>query len=288
MSTSKSENHWKELAESLGMEVPEEPVPVESEQEETPDEVSSESVEVEHADERLEDTEPTAYEPESVVAKRPQTSWQDIAGQLGVDVPAESMLDTSAAENVELVREETGEAVEETAFGTEADVEQFPGLPETDEPQRFENILFDSDLETAKSGDFVAEALEAAEDIDRDLDQREMESSTEETGEEIEERPRRRRRRRGRSRRGSDRENRGERQAEESVSEDTDSASEEDTDSTSEFADEDRSEPHIKHRKIPTWQEAISVLVDTNIKAREKSSGGRGGSRGGRRGRGRK
>ena len=38
-----------------------------------------------------------------------------------------------------------------------------------------------------------------------------------------------------------------------------------------------------KHRKIPTWDEAIEVIVSTNLESRSKSSGSKGGQRGSRR-----
>jgi len=55
------------------------------------------------------------------------------------------------------------------------------------------------------------------------------------------------------------------------------------TGETSDATESSDSTPRAKHRKIPTWDEAIGVLVDTNLESRNKPSSSRGSSRGQRR-----
>ena len=100
--------------------------------------------------------------------------------------------------------------------------------------------------------------------------------------------PRRRRRRRRRTR-GADQDRNADAGARESSSRDA-SADDLDTDGEESGDGRETSEtPQQKHRKIPSWEDAVGLVVNANLEARTKSPGGeKKGGRGRGRGRSRK
>jgi hypothetical protein len=109
--------------------------------------------------------------------------------------------------------------------------------------------------------------------------------STEEETESEEEEPRRRRRRRRRRRSGK-KDSDGTAADEDADSEAAGEAEEDDSDAHAEDKEEEPSTLGVKHRKIPTWQEAVDVVIAANLESRSRNPSG--GSRGRRRGRGRR
>ena len=267
MTDTNKADHWKSLASEVGAEVPPEVFerrekPIEEVQENTGSPVEAEDKPA---------AIPAAVKPPN--PSRQETSqnregqWESLAGELGLAFPSLEPTD-SEADPVQL---------DEEILSGEYDL--------------FESTVDEAALddETSPSVDREKELDDADADSASEFDEQEVDRETPGQGDEDSEetgRKRKRRRRRRRKPRQSKEDGEPESKSdddEDETAEDDDSDDESDTGSNSDRDDDNKS----KHRKIPTWEESISVVVQRNIELHSKSSGGSKPSGGGRQGRGR-
>ena len=300
-------NHWNSLAEQVGAEIPLEPV-----------ETAKDSTGGDQPASPTEEPTQSQSPPVEAVRKlkeRPlpppprKNHWGLVAGELGLEAsiedepePAETLSvddasdEQSSDRDPEIVTtiEPSGESPKPLESDGESNTEESAIPPSAfDLPtHESEAVSMFAETEDAEFLDDQAESTESAsttESVSTE-DANVTDESTEgaEDGDESEERPRRRRRRpRRRSRKGQDTSD-----EDSSVPGDDDGvepvrAGDESRASDDEETSGDRDQGRAKkskHRNIPTWEEAIGVVVSANIEAKAKSSNS-GGS--GRRGRGR-
>ena len=264
-----SPNHWMQLAAELGIAVPEaepEPEPEPELQETAVDESDREKFEVPSPP-------PGDEAPEAV----------ETFDREGIDAVAESRVEEEASdlppfEDPDFLVETPGvlDAVFDEADAAHAacDVE----VEEDELVEPIEEAIEEASVAAVEFGDELDEAA-GVETVEQE------EAAESEGDEKRSKRKRRRRRKRPRK----DRAEAGDEPAEvaEESSPEEETASTPTPQSGAGVADEDREveATKVKHRKIPTWEEAISVVISANIEARAKTSGG---SRGKGRGRGRR
>jgi ribonuclease E len=353
MSDSSSRDHWKDLADLIGAEVPDEPIVPEQQQEEK--EVSPEEAPVEDpvaeepaqkplSEEPCEESEPVTAEvcnePEPIADAEESTDenhWWSLAGELGIALPEpepkpepepESSAEpvTHAFEPTEqpaptdeftLGESETAGSVDAVEMPTteSRDLVEEDDAPEPPQDDSYMPLFEDPGLSLETPGvlDAIfdeADAKAAVDDSEEPITSVEIEDEGREVDEEVqqvqpatdteqeraaeaeedsEEKPTKRRRRRRRRRPPrKDRDESGEAEEKPGAEAET-PASEEDAVDSRQGPKEDRSEDEgkteaakLKHRKIPTWEEAIEIVISTNKEARSKSSGGPRGRRRGR------
>ncbi len=292
MNAPDSKDHWKELADEIGAEVPEMP-------EAAPAPPPA----------------PEAAEPSSPSKRAaspppppPEADWDALAADLGLEVePAPSATPTPPVANEPQgaetpVMPERDKEIEPEPFDPLAAWDKPPEAP-SEQPATAEPEARDP-LELPPAPDVSFQ--EFAEEMASDESESMFESPDAEDAREVAERRQRRRRRRGRRGRGESSDEprvEPERRAEvESRTEPTDEeeapprrrrrrarrSSDDRADSAEKAAAEpvdEAAEPAPKkHRNIPTWQEVIGSVIESNLGSRSRSSRGDGRRRrGGRR-----
>ena len=275
---SQPKNHWNAVAGDLGMEVPDTEPESEAELEaepaaETP--FGSFSVEPAIVDAKPQQSPPEG-DPSAAFESLFQPSEETVGDDSG-DAGEPEEIHTALFEE-----EEATEASEGVSDSTEeAEDEERPRRrrrrrgrrrrrdEKSDEEQTPEEVA-----ETVAIGDDSVE-VEVAEVIADEATEKQSEPAAADDGEE-EEGKRRRRRRRRKPRR--DREQAAEDESEaDSAADDAPSEEPDGRKAKSARVSEDT---QAKHRKIPSWDEAIGVVVEANIQAHAKSGGGRRGRRG--------
>ena len=314
MNDSQEPNHWKSLAADLGAEVPLEPVRSEEAKLEIPAEAAS----------QLEAAGPIQHRPPPQQQRKPPPSaghWSSLAGDLGSDVPP-----TDASEDQAAAQHEAGETsstmrfpensgndssgYEPASLETEA---LYGASAETEEATDFGDLSEDLG-EVSTSGEEESEEKKPRRrrrrrhqpkseesrkpDADRDPGDLDLEQSStdEETAqaeladgaEESASQQRPRRRRRGRGRSGSRDANHDAEQESSSSTAAADELSDHELEDDQDFDDENCStSSRQSHRRIPTWEESIGIIISANMESRTKSVSGdsrRGQGRGGRSG----
>ena len=320
-----NQDHWGELASNLGAEPIDEESSSENPLEEAEDIVSSDvSAEVDTAADEdtldptaeeqaasAQDTEPAGLEievVEEVVVEQTVvevTATQDDAdGEPGWEPEAADQDNAPPTDFLEAVRreQERSEAVlgfewpSPDALAAEAaatDTGDAPG-PESDWANRVpfrETPQPPDDFGTDSTDDLSHESdLSSGDDAAVDSSDTEVaEDSTEESEEQPTRRRRRRRGRRGGRGRGESKDQAKDVAAQESDGDTAVATVAAESDQAAASESEAPTEPKgdkTKHRSIPTWPEAIRMIVDSNLEARSKSpnaSRSRGRGRGGRR-----
>lgn len=291
-------NHWWNLAGELGIELPEpEPEPEsEPEPEAGPEpEPQPEPVQEQETESGQEQTIEPAPDQEADGAEQPAPKIQIDFGQS----------DTWGVDALESPGIELQSATQEHGSQRQKPPEKDRDMPLFEDPSLslevpgvLDAIFEEAEVETAEDDSAERIAPPEAEDeeppIDEDASEAPSAAGTEQDEEvqaeaEQDSDEKRTKRRKRRRRRRPSRKDRGE-TGEESGAEARTPAAEEGPaenhqgpreDSSN---DEDKAEAaKLKHRKIPTWEEAIGIVISANKETRSKSSGG--GSRGKRRGR---
>jgi ribonuclease E len=322
MNEEPKDQHWAELADELGAE----PTEVESSPDDDDDSATSElnvAFDAVEATAKMPD-QPTGdwnslanalgLEPqETTEAVAPSES--EVGGQSeGDEEPSDQLVIEPESVPSELPgtqdREIDESSLAEVEFADESDSisEEATEAPESEEekpPQRrrrrrrrsgrgrkTENGDSPNDAGGSSSTENVTDEVELIEDAELVADDSVQESdsqSSEADGEPDEpEGDRKRRKRRRRGRRGSRRE--PELTADSDDSEPTDDNEEAEVDSTDPKDQSDNSDPDQRksgHRNIPTWDEAVGMVIAPNLDARTKDSTSTGGKSRGRGGRGR-
>lgn len=272
-------SNWSGLAAELGIEV--EPPPPELDRE-----TGAEGLEPEAA-------EAEATEVPSAAEKETPGAWQtENVSPPDSDVAPDLELSDDAGEEtaVTLPEEEAGAPEEESD----------QGQPEfsrrrSRRKRRRRTAIEREEVETIEDDGTDPASFEQAQVIEVETEWTEADEE-EAVGEEAEdldegsaeehEKKRRRRRRRRRPRRRDDQLDADKDNAVEEKVNGTDAESSDADDETlSEAYDDDDNKPAKKgkHRKIPTWEEAVSVIVENNLEARARNTGSKGKSRGSRR-----
>ncbi len=291
-------NHWRTVAGALGIEVPEEEIeePEEKEEEvvaaadveasgiaepraeETGEEETGERFPEPAAVQEAEDAEwvPEAEmpEPASPVDEpmsppdRPTRSVPSLFDDVRLSLDTPWALDRIFEDEERAVPAPPAGFEEREAFGELGD-----DFEDADELSSFDDEVEEADeVEEVEDGELGTAAAQPV--------------VTDEEGEE----PRRRRRRRRRRRKGAKPEQETEKGTDETEdrepAEESSDVADDDSDSLHDEDDDEPSTLGIKHRKIPTWDEAVGVVISANLDSRAKNPNG--GSRGKGRGRGRR
>ena len=274
---SEQNDPWDSFAREISGE-PEAPAdPAESGSTEAPDETSAEpapdaaeepaddSVDAATTDPGNEEAAPVEAPEEEATPVEPaegDVSWNFLAEELGIkDAGTEPTERTNPAD--ELFSDYTPTVLEEDEPSVQADVAN-------EESEFGEGVESESTDEAERPrrrrrgrrrsgrGRSTSEKSDDSDGNGGDLEATvaEEESAEENQSEASEEKPARRRRSRRRGKRGGKERN--------------DSPDVDDDDDLGEEASGDESKEPSKHRKIPTWGEAISVVVDANIEAHAK------------------
>lgn len=352
MNDSPSTNHWKELADLIGAEVPDEPTePEEQAEPETPprDVPVEDSATDEPTYSPLAEKPCVKPDPAPVVEKPIATNhWRNLAGELGLELPepepepeplqeteqeqessaepaAEHAMDaseqpattdefalgisdaslgtdaveSSSAESRSLFEDEDPPRSRPPESDHEMPLFEDPGLS-LDAPGVLDAIFEEDEAETteddAEERMVPIEAEDEGPQADEDGSEAPLAAEAEvdetETGAEQDSEEKRGKRKKRRRRRRPSRKDRGEsgEAAEASGAETEASGPEQKASDSRDGARKDPSKgaanaeaAKLKHRKIPTWEEAIDIVISANKETRSKSSGS--GSRGRRRGR---
>jgi len=287
-------NHWWNLAGELGIELPEPEPDPESEPDPEP-EPQPEPVQEQETESGQEQTTEPEPDQEADDAEQPAPKIQIDFGQSdawGVDA-----LELPGIESQTPTQEDHSQRQKPPEKDRDMPLFEDPGLS-LEVPGVLDAVFEEAEAETAEDDSDEPIAPPEAEDeeppIDEDASEAPSAAGTEQDGEveaeaEQDSDEKRTKRRKRRRRRRPSRKDRGE-TAEESGAEARTPTAEEGPaenhqgpreDSSN---DEDKAEAaKLKHRKIPTWEEAIGIVISANKETRSKSSGG--GSRGKRRGR---
>jgi ribonuclease E len=305
-------NHWDDLARQLGIEVPPLEEPAESEMEPQREPEPPSAPITDFSWEEVPPPEEPAVD-DVMEADRDSLSEPDRGGRalfedpnLSVETPG--VLDSVFDEEPELAYEDESDLVprswDEAATSELPEAEAAPlasdaeGEGEEDRParrrRRRRGRRRRSPGETERESAVPEELDEAVPEDDLLDDEREAEEVADlDTDEGEETRPRQRGRRRWRTAEDQPAEDEEAEVSEEEVEEDLvpigsrverlEPDQDQDDDLDAGLDEDDAEVFHIKHRNIPTWDEAIGLVIATNMESRAKNPGGH--SRG--RGRGR-
>jgi hypothetical protein len=297
-------SHWYELASSLGLDVPEpepEPEPAPAPE---PGPTTDELAMVEHAEQAVEPQDTTAVAAtdergdsrDSSGEELTDTSPPDTAGPEGADLQPRPEDDLSAStpslfEHPDLQLDAPG--VLDAVFDGDEDA-VFSAIVDTKPSRDLDSSTMDEEEVGDTSSEFALEVEEFAEE-GRGAEEPVAEDGNVEDSESADEerrgRRRKRRRRRKPSRRERDEADDGtggaEVESEDRISEDEPIMPEgREKERRPRRRDDEETPPgKAKHKKIPTWDEAVGFVIASNVENRSKTSNYSSRGRGGRRGR---
>jgi len=265
MTDTNNTDHWKSLADEVGADVPAEAF----ERNIEPLDEDQANGDADIANQESPTETPMAIEPPKPKRKQdpPKTEnqWESLAGELGVDFPSLAATDSVSGED----------ALDAEILNGEYDLFEPTSNDATIEGEVPFSVYDEEELDSVE--DDLSDA-----DSANDLDETELDgTSSEQDSVDSEETGRKRKRRRRRRRKPRQSEEDGAPALTSGAEEDATSDGSDDDDADIESTSDGSENQKSKHRKIPTWEEAISAVVQANIDSRSKSSGG------GRRGRGR-
>lgn len=297
-------SHWSSLAGELGLEVPDEPEPVVEPSDDTDSATTIDGGFEEHLQSPEErQTTSAAQEFDSLFENSPDASPShahpapELAETDEIDLSTHNTSDFGDADAKEDSARQDIEAVDvpaEQASETEESDERNDGRKRRKRRgRRRRRRDADDSTESSEEISTGSEKVEVVAVRSTELEEVEVivepesgdeESDDDESSTEGKERRGRRRRRRRGSRRPRDRdESTSEDNKGESAEDDTET---EEADLENEISDESDSkeEKRTKHRKIPSWQEALVGMIDSNLKnhASNENSGRKGRGRRGR------